>query len=90
MKTKIKCCNDDFVKVTKKIERISRGLAYASLDDIGFPMQKIHDKVDDTWFFYIEDAVKINNIINWTGDHLLHGGYSEEQLKKYKMLQRND
>lgn len=70
-------------RVSKRIERLARALCNLSLKKNGYPDNRLHDRVDESWMVFVEDAEHINNIINWTGDALLTGYYTDNELTRW-------
>lgn len=70
-------------KCSKKIEKLARGLGIRELLNINFPMDKISDRIDESWMVYYEEAVTLNKLINSVQDYELDGEFSDEQLQHW-------
>lgn len=68
------------MKCSKKLEKLARALTINHLLSIAFPIDKIIDRVNESWMCYYEEASELNKVINTIDDFELDGEFSEEQL----------
>jgi hypothetical protein len=69
------------IKVSKKIEKLCRGLATVSLLSIGFPADLIVARVNESWPGYYYKALLLNRAINAIQDWELTGETTEEDIE---------
>ena len=71
-------------KVSKKHEKLSRALAQTNLLAIGFPSERIQERVDESWMVYLDQAKAIQLAIDCTLDNELTGFTSLEEIAKWR------
>lgn len=68
-------------KISKKLERLCRALAYRHLYQIRFPKNKACYRVDESWPTYLPEAKNLNLAMNLIEDWELDGVYDEDDVE---------
>lgn len=81
---KIKLKGDIPVKVSMKNEKLARGLLEAELLSIGFPKNKISDRVNEAWPGLLPKAELVNLCISNIINTELTGEATKKTIEKWE------
>ena len=71
------------MKVNRKLETMCRGMALANLTSIGFPSDKIINKINESWHGYYHQAKHLINCIKSVSEGSFDGETTKEKIETW-------